>query len=129
MRIQDEDTRRVCSKCVSDAVLADDIETRGARSRCTYCGKKRRVRTLGELAERIHEVLQEHFELISTDHRGLWPDSGDPVTDVIADMAGLSEALACDVRELLSDRHGSSAVKDGEDDPYASDAEYGKAET
>lgn len=124
---------RVCHDCVGDPFLADEVKEEGARGLCNYCRETREALTLEDLAERIHEVLQGHFELTPSmpsgyeyalAREGLWERPGYPVADVIADIAGLSEENARDVRELLSDRHGYWAINDGEDDPYGSDALY-----
>ena len=124
MAIQEDETRRVCSRCIGDSVLASEVAGRGSRSRCSYCGEKREALTLGGLADRIDEVLQEHLELVSSEPTGLWPGSGYPVTDLIAGKAHVSEIIAGDLRAVLSARHGSAAVNDGEDNPYDSDSEY-----
>ena len=130
---QEDDTTRVCHDCVGDPFLADEVREEGARGLCSYCGKTREALTLGDLADRIHEVLQGHFELTPSEpsgdefalaREGLWERPGYPVADVIADMAGLSEEIAGDVVEILSDRHSYQAVRDAEDDPYGSDALY-----
>ena len=124
MQTREDEISRACSKCISDSVLANEAARRGSRSRCSYCGKKRRALPLGDLAEHIHEVLQEHFQLIGIDSSGLLPSSGYPVIDLISDIAGLSDEIAGDVRELLSDRHGYPSLADGGDAPYDRDAEY-----
>ena len=90
--------------------------------------------TLKTLANRIHEVLQEHFELTPNGpeepfeyflvKEGRWERRGDPVEYVIGEMAGLSENIADDVTALLSDWHSYPAVKGGEEDPYGSEAMY-----
>ena len=58
----------------------------------------------------------------------LWERPGYHVEDVIADVAGVSPKIATDVRELLMDCYGlnyhAHALKDGEEEPYASDACY-----
>ena len=61
---------------------------------------------------------------------GFWERSGYFVGDVIADIAGVSAVIGTDVREILLDRYGLSyqALKDGEEEPYASDAYYEERE-
>ncbi len=55
---------------------------------------------------------------------GEWEREGELAADIIADIAEISEDIAVDVRKFLSDLHGYQAVRDGEDDPYATDARY-----
>ena len=61
---------------------------------------------------------------------GFWERSGYFVGDVIADIEGVSAEIGTDVREILLDRYGLSyhALKDGEEEPYASDACYEECE-
>ena len=96
----------------------------GSRSLCSYCGETREALTLGDLADRVHAALQEHFEPISSEADTLWQGSGHPVTDWITDIAGLSEKIAGDLTGMLSDRYSYLAATDGEDNPYADDVEY-----
>ena len=118
----EKDTVRVCHDCIGDSFLADEVKEQGSRGLCSYCGKRRKSLMLEKLAERIHEVLQEHFRL--TLNETPWRRSGYPVVDLIANMAGLDEEIADDVRALLSEPHEYEAMTDGAENPYDSDAHY-----
>ena len=74
-----------------------------------------------ELADRIHDVLQEHFKLTSREPtayeyvlamEGLWERPGYPVVDVIADIAGLSEEVAADLVADLSPEFDTACAHD-----------------
>lgn len=127
MQTHEDETKRVCRECIGDSALSNEVATQGSRSRCSYCRKQRRAVPLEVVAERIHDVLQEYFELVRIDFSWQLPSSGFPVTDVISDIAGLSDEIARDVRELLSARYGFSSPSDGGCDPYGPDAEYEEA--
>ena len=116
---QENDTVRVCHDCIGDSFLANEVKEKGSRGLCGYCGKRRKSLTLEKLAERVHEVLQEHFRLTLNETR-----SGYPVVDLIANIAGLDEEIADDVRALLSEPHEYEAMTDGAENPYDSDAHY-----
>ena len=83
---------------------------------CHYCGKTGEAITLENLAERTHDVLQEHFELTPDypsepyEHmeasEGRWERRGDSVEYVIAEIVGLDERVAEDMTALLSAQHG-----------------------
>ena len=111
----------VCHVCIGDPYLSKEVKRRGSCKLCSYCSETREVQSLHGLADRIHEKLEEHFKLVQ---EGLWQLSGTPVGQVIAEIAVLGEEVADDVRDLLSDRYGEMAVKDGEDDPFSEDAHY-----
>ena len=123
--MQEEINKRVCHVCIEDPFLSKYVRQGGSRKLCSYCGETHETRTLKWLADRVHEVLEERFAR----PRGVfWKSLGTPVEYVIAEIAGLSEEIADDVRALLSNRYGEAAVKDGEDDPYGDDAEYEELE-
>lgn len=119
---QEKDTVRVCHDCIGDSFLADEVKEKGHRGLCGYCGKRRKALALEKLAERIHEVLQEHFRL--TLNETPWRRSGYPVVYLIVNMAGLDEKIANDVTALLSEPYEYEAMTDGAENPYDSDAHY-----
>ena len=133
MTTNDIDTDYVCHACIGNTLLAKQVLAEGTRAECRYCDRVSEALPLYELAERIHEVLQTHFELTPSEpegieytfaKEGMWERSGSLVEWVIADIADIGEKIATDVRELLSDRYGYQAMKDGEEDPYSNDACY-----
>ena len=134
MNPNEDDQTRICHDCVGDQFLSAQVKANGLPSRCTHCGEiEEEAVTLDELADLIHPVLQEEFELARGDptrygypsiEDDLWDGSSQPVVEVIASMACVDDEIAEALRELLSDRHGYRAVRDGEDDPYGHDAYY-----
>ena len=123
----------VCYVCVGDEFLNREIQLEGQNEHCSFCGCLRKTVSLEEMSDQIHEILQEHFYLTSSEpegldyllaKEGLWERPGEPVENVIADIAQLNEEIAKAIRECLSDQHGYCAVRDGEEDPYADDALY-----
>ena len=124
----------VCHECIGDWFLASEVKTQYIPAMCSYCGGTREAVTLEKLADRTHDTLQKHFEL-TPDHpsepyeyveagEGRWERRGDPVEYAMAEMAGLEQNVADDVRALLSDQHGYRAVRGGMEDPYGRDAMY-----
>ena len=67
---EDGDTGYVCHDCIGNSFLAEDVRAEGIRATCNYCGEVREALPLGDLAERIHEVLQAHFELTPSEPSG-----------------------------------------------------------
>ena len=137
MTTEDIDMNYACHDCIDDPFLVEVVRAEGTRVVCSYCGAIGEALPLNDLAQRIHEVLQDHFELTPNqpadyaymlDKEGWWERPGYPVANVIADIAGVSEDIAIDVMELLSDRYGYPAIKDGEENPYDSDACYEERE-
>ena len=129
----------VCHACINDGVLAEEVKVNGIVRPCSYCGGTRDAVALNTLANRIHEILQDHFSLTPNDpeephefyrmSRGEWEPRGDLAREVIAEIAGLEPDVAADVDELL---RGSSytyyTVKDGGPYPYGYEAFYEERE-
>ena len=134
--IQYDETKLICRDCIGDEFLANEVKLRGAVRQCNYCGERGKTLTLEDVADRVHTALSEHFYLTpdymsepedfvqwAISHE--WERRGDPVECVISDVAGVSEEIACDVRELLSDKHGHwTFIRKGGEDPYNSEAMY-----
>ena len=129
----------VCYSCIEDTELADEVKYEGAVALCRYCGETREAIALNTLAVRVHEPLQEHFTLTPEDpvepldyflmRQGMWEPEGDQVGFVIAEIAGVSEEIADDVKGVLS---GSWAyyrsVKSGGEQLYDPDSLYEERE-
>ncbi len=58
---RDYESKHMCYDCTSDHTLADEVKNKGVPIECSYCGHTREAIELGELADRIHNVIQEHF--------------------------------------------------------------------
>ena len=119
--MQQKNAMFVCHACIGDQPLSKEVKRGGSWKLCSYCGETREALSLNGLADRIREKLEEYFKLVQ---EGLWQPSGTPAGQVIAEIAVLDEEIANDVRDLLSERYGERAFKDGEDDPFSEDAHY-----
>jgi hypothetical protein len=127
----DADTIRICSNCITDSFLSQKVRAEGEEATCSYCDETGSTITLADLADRIHDVLEKQFYPTPSEPEGLeytlakeghWERSGDPIVDVIAEVAGLDGNISEDIRACLSDSHGNPY--DGGEDPYADDAQY-----
>ena len=132
---KDEHPKYVCHECIGDQFLASEVKAQYDPTVCHYCGKTGEAITLENLADRTHDVLQEHFELTPDypsepyEHmeasEGRWERRGELAKYIIAEIAGLDEEVADDVTALLSDQHGGyRVIKRGGEDPYGDDAMY-----
>ena len=128
--IQDSKAKHICHECISDQFLADEVKKVGTPVICGYCGETCEAITLKDLADRIHDVLQDHFEPHAPDepYEHYLASEGDPVDHVIAEITGLDDKPTGDVTSLLSDWHSYRAVKGGGEDPYGPEAMYEERE-
>ena len=97
----------VCHACIGDKFLAEQVEKEGAREECTYCRATNTAFTLADLSNRIHRVLEEHFEPIPEDdppeqfRQGLYDTEA-----VIKEVARLEQNIAADVRGIFVQQAG-----------------------
>lgn len=129
---------RVCGNCVKDRILSEEIKEQGNHGICDHCGNPGEITELEDLAERINDVIQEHFQLtpgypdgpveLFLYKEGRWERRGDPPDILIGDIAGLDEPIAEKLTSLLSDKHTYEAAKDGVENPYGFEAWYEERE-
>ncbi|MGJ4941439.1 RES domain-containing protein [Bradyrhizobium sp. HKCCYLS1011] len=144
--LSDEDppeTKNVCFACVGDEYLSAKIKRLGASKPCSYCGEKRRVIPIEELADHVETAFEQHYERTSPD-----PDDfehmmmsdresgytflrhGDPVVWAIAGAAEIDETIAADVQRILEERHADiEMAKAGEECEFASESYYEAQDT
>ena len=139
MTTQDDDAKFVCHNCIGDQFLANEVQENGNCEQCAYCGETLNTFTLEQLADRIHEALQAHFEItpdepneqdMFLERMGIttWEREGYQVSGLISGMADLSDEIAEDVTNFLSNLHGEWVDKVGWEGPYEPDVLYEERE-
>lgn len=130
--------RRVCSNCIGETFLRGEINQHGEAGECFYCDIDGKTITVGELADRVEMAFDQHFHRTSTEPSDYeymllsdkessydWSRHGEPVSDVISNLAEIGEDLASDVQWILQQRHADyEMAKMGEECPFASDSYY-----
>jgi hypothetical protein len=131
-----DNTGYICFKCVAEEFLSNLIRKTGKRNRCSYCRGTRRSFSIEEMADVVEGTLDEHFHRTSTEpssmeytaaREGLrdWYRHGDPVADVIGEMAQIDAELAEDIRSVLYNRHFDiDEERMGEENPFCDEAHY-----
>ena len=64
-------TEFICHGCIGDEYLANEIEEEGVPKQCSCCGETRKAISFCQLADRLHEVFQKHFELTPCEPEGI----------------------------------------------------------
>ena len=122
----------VCEGCIGDPKLAEQVRKEANPGKCSYCHLIQPGLALEELADRIHQVIEEHFEPIGLDLSSLddtspsndsapepWWEFFDDSETVILKTADLGPAITADVKEHLANKYG--VVKkntEGAENPY-----------
>jgi hypothetical protein len=126
----DAPSRRLCLNCVREPFLRAEIEAAGEEAECCYCEGEGKTFTISQLSERIEAAFAQHFELTPDQPENSygsdsWYRDGEPVIDAIAGAAGIDEAPASDIAEVLEDRnYDHELAKLGEESPFDSNAHY-----
>ena len=129
-----DDEKHVCHGCIGEEYLASRVLEEGTQVLKSYCGEERKGLRLDELADRIHEALQQHF-YATPDHpsepyenflasEDKWQQRGVPVEYVIGGMTGLPDEIAADVRAVLSELHSYRTRKQMEEYLYSPEVLY-----
>ena len=90
-----EQPRHVCHACIGDKVLAQQVEEAGTHAKCSYCHVAGNTTTLTELAEWIHQVLEEHFERIPIllENQNDEPDATDDISEQLRNLLDDTETV------------------------------------
>jgi hypothetical protein len=130
--VEELEERRLCFKCVGEEYLKHEIRRRGRRARCSYCMRCFRGYSIGELAERIEEVFEEHYYMTSDQPSDMdyitqrdWERDGEPVVWAIANAAQIPEEAATDIQQILADKcYSHSAAEVGEESEFEDGSYY-----
>jgi len=131
--------KRICRTCIGEAYLSAEVTASGEEGECDYCGDTAPLISIDDLAERVEEAFADHYTRTATDPDSwqerlmadresnyCWEREGSLVHEAIQEAAGLDEAPAADVLEILEEKHALYPEKDnlGEESEFSSDAQY-----
>ncbi|MPR05607.1 RES domain-containing protein [Microvirga tunisiensis] len=108
--------KRICSECVGEPYLQDQIEESGQEAECDYCNQTGRTFTIEDMASLVEVAFQQHYERTETQPDGFeyamqregireWEREGEETIDVIGEAAQIDVQPATDVQEILADRY------------------------
>ena len=135
----DEDAVRICHNCVDEPFLKALIERDAAVGDCGYCGDdEERCILVEELADHVEGAFERHYVRTSPDpdmYEDMlirdkeidydWYRHGEPVLDVIQEVASVAPEVARDVLDILEDRHGDlEAAQMGDECEFDGDSHY-----
>jgi len=58
----DLSAKHMCNNCVEETYLSKEIKENGKRCKCSYCETVGKTYSIQQMAERISEVFEEHYE-------------------------------------------------------------------
>ena len=112
-----EGSRYVCHACIGDEILAKQVEEEAAPAECSYCQLTEPALTLGGLSDRIHRVLEDHFELFKIEEDENQEELRTYLVEtVIAKIADLQPGIAEDVADHLFNTVGTTIAEEKRDE-------------
>lgn len=130
--------RAICSDCIGEQYLKTKMEQDGIEGKCNYCGKSGKTISIKELAHWVDKAIDDHFQRTSDqpdiyeyaalrdkESDYIWLRHGEPVTDVISEMAHIDDEPAEHIRQILDDYYYDiDEAAMGEENPYDPEAHY-----
>lgn len=137
-KINELKKKAICTDCVGEPYLQEQIKSQGTRRLCCYCGEKGRSYTLEEMSDHIESAFDSHYTLTPADMDGFewamhkdpeidydWERRGEPTNYAIMNAAVIEESAANDIQAILADRHSDiEMMRMGEETAYADSAYY-----
>jgi hypothetical protein len=128
--------KRLCAACIGDSYLRGEVKRQNEVSECSYCGKQRPTSSIGDLAEKCHQVFKTYFKCTPSEPEGVeaiahndpeggysWGRQGDPAQNLISEFAGIGDDPAHDIRLVLEEQY-NSFDDGGEEQEYGEEACY-----
>lgn len=128
-------SKLVCSDCMGDPILSEQIAKDKNINTCGYCNNKNPCITLRELAEKVDIVYRENYQLgeeypsyINSDDRVGWEQKGDYPETIISEMLEVEQSVASDITEFLSEQEQYDVVRCGANAVYDDTSFYQEKE-
>jgi hypothetical protein len=124
--------KRLCTACIRNSYLRGEVNRQNDITKCSYCGKHGPTISIGDLAEKCHQVFKTYYERTASEPEGVEaiahndPEGGyscerqgDPAQDLISKFAEIDEDPAYDIRLVLEEQQNSP-------DDWDEEQEYGE---
>ena len=119
------------------------MRAQGKNLKCSYCGQVAKSYSIGELAERIEEVFEQHYfrtsdqptawqysMLADKESSYDWERDGEPVVYAIMNAADIPEPAADDIQQILEEKYFDfDLAKVNEETEFSSDSYYEEKKT
>ncbi|UYN95373.1 MAG: RES family NAD+ phosphorylase [Enhydrobacter sp.] len=90
--------RLICSGCIGESYLKNEVATHGQPGRCHYCYKDGTTFTIGQVSERVETAFEQNFARSSE-------GEGESTVYAIMGAADIPEAAAEDIQQVLEYEH------------------------
>lgn len=135
--------KRLCHQCVGEKYLRSEVQHKGKRGQCSYCGQSLRSYTIEDIAECVKTAFEQHFRrtsdqptywqqamLSDRESNYDWEREGEPVEEAIEYAAEIPEQAAQDIQAILDDEHSDfDSAAMGEETEFCPGSYYVEKET
>ncbi|WP_200944729.1 MULTISPECIES: RES family NAD+ phosphorylase [unclassified Aureimonas] len=136
--VDDDGERMVCAECIGEAFLSAGVTRRCGEAICSFCGEMASAMTVEELADAVEAAFSVHYYR-TTDQPDAFESAmladqesdfeferrGEDVLWAIAGAAEVSEEIAEEVLEILSERHSDfDSAAAGEECEFDPESRY-----
>jgi len=108
----------VCAFCIEESFLKREINKNGEEQVCDYCEEENPCYTIGQLAKRVEEAFDGHYERTTDEPSGYeysmmadkesnynWERSGEESLYAIMSAINSTEEVATDIHSVLKEKH------------------------
>lgn len=127
-RLSDE---HLCSDCVASKYLKQVMTAQGSILQCYYCEETGHALALENVADLVEKVISDYFKMVRNEPTDLeekyiknWSPDGDRITNIIADISGVDDDVAENIRAILCEKYPSLPEEHGY---FHEDAYYKRA--
>ena len=108
--------RQLCATRIGETFLRREVERRGNRGSCDYCGDTDSTLSIGEVADYVDTAFEQHYRRTPTEPSPFeyammkdggysWKREGQVAVSAISDAAEIAKKPADDIRGVLEERH------------------------
>lgn len=124
----------ICSSCIKESYLQEQININDDQNTCHYCSEIRACFSLESVSNMVEKAINEHFIRTPTEPSDLeyslskyskyeWERQGSNIDDIIQELLETEAKIACDIREYLEEKN-SSFDYIGEETEFSSESYY-----
>ncbi|MCD8739373.1 RES family NAD+ phosphorylase [Mucilaginibacter roseus] len=110
---------KICHDCIGEEYLSKEIEKKGRRGKCVFCGRVTRTYTLILIVDRVEQVLLDHYQLTPIEPSDweyykqhadkesdyVWYREGQTVEEILLNEFDIREEASVEIASMLEARH------------------------
>ncbi|HBX62675.1 RES family NAD+ phosphorylase [Sphingobacterium multivorum] len=130
--------KRICYNCTGENYLKEFVRIHGKAIKCSYCKEKQLSILIEKLAYKIEYGFTQFYERSANEPSSLeyrlmsdkesrfsWERHGDPIIQVLMDVAEIDEEIASDIQGILEEKNSDyESAEIGLETEFSTDSYY-----